>query len=84
MLRQGTVVDATVIHAPSSTKKQDRKRDAETRQMKKTNQYFFGMKANIGVDAGSGLVGTAANVAEVAQVDQLLHGEDAMMRVTPE
>ena len=80
MLRQGTVFDATIIHAPSSTKNKDSKRDPEMHQTKKGNQYFFGMKAHIGVDAESGLVhspvGTAANVADVTQVDQLLHGEE--------
>lgn len=80
MLRQGTVVDATIIHAPSSTKNKDGKRDPEMHQTNKGNQYFFGMKAHIGVDAESGLVhtlvGTAANVADVTQVDQLLHGEE--------
>ena len=80
MLRQGTVVDATIIHAPSSTKNKDGKRDPEMHQTKKVNQYFFGMKAHIGVDAESSLVyslvGTAANVADVTQVDQLLHGEE--------
>ncbi len=79
-LRQGTIVDATIIHAPSSTKNQDGKRDPEMRQAKKGNQYYFGMKAHIGADAESGLVhsvvGTAANVADVTQVDQLLHGEE--------
>ncbi|WP_122741180.1 IS5 family transposase, partial [Pseudomonas viridiflava] len=54
MLRQGTVVDATIIHAPSSTKNKDGKRDPEMHQTKKGNQYFFGMKAHIGVDAESG------------------------------
>ena len=58
----------------------DGKRDPEMHQTKKGNQYFFGMKAHIGVDAESGLVhtlvGTAANVADVTQVDQLLHGEE--------
>lgn len=76
------MVDATNIHAPSSTKNKDGKRDPETHQTKKGNQYFFGMKAYIGVDAETGLVGwlvgcvvgTAANVADVAPVDQLLHG----------
>jgi IS5 family transposase len=80
MLRQGMVVDATIIHAPSSTKNKDGKRDPEMHQTKKGNQYFFGMKAHIGVDAESGLVhslvGTAANVADVTQVDQLLHSEE--------
>jgi transposase, IS5 family len=69
LLRQGTVVDATIIHAPSSTKKKDGKRDPEMHQTKKGNQYYFGMKSHIGVDAESGLVhslnGTAANVADV-------------------
>ena len=74
MLRQGTVADATIIHAPSSTKNKDGKRDPEMHQTKKVNQYFFSMKAHIGVDAESGLVhslvGTAANVANMTQVDQ--------------
>jgi IS5 family transposase len=72
-LRQGTIVDATLIHAPSSTKNQDGKRDPEMHQAKKGNQWYFGMKAHIGVDDESGLVhsvvGTAANVADVTQVD---------------
>ncbi|MDH1210546.1 IS5 family transposase [Pseudomonas chengduensis] len=79
-LRQGTIVDATLIHAPSSTKNQDGKRDPEMHQTKKGNQYYFGMKAHIGVDDTSGLVhsvvGTAANVADVTQVDKLLHGAE--------
>ncbi|WP_120995090.1 IS5 family transposase [Stutzerimonas urumqiensis] len=77
-LRQDTIVDATLIHAPSSTKNKDGKRDPEMHQTKKGNQYYFGMKAHIGVDEESGLVhsvvGTAANVADVTQVDKLLHG----------
>ena len=56
LLRHGTVVDATIIHAPSSTKNKDSKRDPEMHQTKKGNQYFFSMKARIGVDAESGLV----------------------------
>ena len=79
-LRQGTIVDATLIHAPSSTKNQDGKRDPEMHQTKKGNQYYFGMKAHIGVDDESGLVhsvvGTAATVADVTQVDKLLHGDE--------
>lgn len=79
-LRQGTIVDATLIHAPSSTKNQDGQRDPEMHQTKKGNQYYFGMKAHIGADTDSGLVhsvvGTAANVADITQVDQLLHGEE--------
>ncbi|MDO1841430.1 transposase, partial [Escherichia coli] len=65
-LRQGTIVDATLIHAPSSTKNKDGKRDPEMHQTKKGNQYYFGAKAHIGVDDESGLVHsvvvTAANV----------------------
>jgi len=82
-LRQGTIVDATLIHAPSSTKNKDGKRDPDMHQAKKGNQYYFGMKAHIGVDEESGLVhsvvGTAANVADVTQVDKLLHGEENMV-----
>nr|WP_263145139.1 IS5 family transposase [Pseudomonas sp. RIT-PI-AD] len=58
LLRQGTIVDATLIHASSSTKNQDGKRDPEMHQTKKGNQYYFGMKAHIGVDDESGLVHT--------------------------
>jgi len=80
-LRQGTIVDATLINAPSSTKNKDGKRDPEMHQTKKGN--FFGAKAHIGVDDESGLVHsvvvTAANVADVTQVDKLLHGEENMV-----
>jgi len=79
-LRQGTIVDATLIHAPSSTKNKDGKRDPEMHQTKKGNQFYFGAKAHIGVDDESGLVHsvvvTAANVADVPQVDKLLHGKE--------
>jgi len=82
-LRQGTIVDATLINAPSSTKNKDGKRDPEMHQTKKGQQYYFGMKAHIGVDTESGLVhsvvGTAANVADVTQVDKLLHGDENMV-----
>lgn len=82
-LRQGTIVDATLIHAPSSTKNREGKRDPEMHQTKKGNQYYFGAKAHIGVDVESGLVHhvhvTAANVADVTQVDKLLHGEENMV-----
>jgi IS5 family transposase len=80
MLKQGTVVDATLIAAPSSTKNQDGERDPEMHQTKKGNQWHFGMKAHIGVDADSGLVhtvvGTAANVNDVTQANALVHGEE--------
>lgn len=81
MLRQGTVVDATLIAAPSSTKNKDNSRDPEMHQTRKGQQWYFGMKAHIGVDADSGLVhtvvGTAANVNDVTQASQLLHGEES-------
>ncbi len=80
MHRQGTVVDATLIAAPSSTKNKDGKRDPQMHQTKKGNQWHFGMTAHIGVDADSGLVrtvvGTAANVNDVTQADKLVHGEE--------
>jgi IS5 family transposase len=79
-LRNGTIIDATLIAAAPSTKNKDKQRDPQMHQSKKGNQWYFGMKAHIGVDAGSGLVhsvvGTAGNVADVTQVDQLLHGEE--------
>jgi transposase, IS5 family len=79
-LRAGTIVDATIIAAPSSTKNQDGERDPEMHQTKKGNQWHFGMKAHIGVDDASGLVHhvecTAANVADVTQVHKLLHGHE--------
>src|SRR5690606_1981461 len=80
-LRAGTIVDATIIAAPSSTKNKDGERDPEMHQTKKGNQWHFGMKAHIGVDDESGLVHhvecTAANVADVTQVHKLLHGKEA-------
>ena len=80
LLKSGTVVDATLIAAPSSTKNKDGERDPEMHQTKKGNQWHFGMKAHIGVDAESGLVhtviGTAANVNDVTQAAGLLHGEE--------
>ncbi len=80
LMRKGTVVDATLIAAPSSTKNADGERDPEMKQTKKGNQWYFGMKAHIGVDAESGLVhsiiGTAANVNDVTQAGGLLHGQE--------
>jgi IS5 family transposase len=80
MMKKGTVVDATLIAAPSSTKNAEGERDPEMKQAKKGNQWYFGMKAHIGVDADSGLVhsvvGTAANVNDVTQAGALLHGEE--------
>lgn len=80
LLREGTVVDATIIAAPSSTKNQTGTRDPEMHQTKKGKQWHFGMKAHIGVDAHSGLIHTvittAANVSDVTQAHALLHGEE--------
>jgi IS5 family transposase len=79
-LRAGTIVDATIIAAPSSTKNRGGLRDPQMHQTKKGNQWHFGMKAHIGVDEDSGLVHhvecTAANVADVTQVHKLLHGRE--------
>jgi IS5 family transposase len=80
LLKRGSIVDATIIAAPSSTKNVEGERDPEMHQTKKGNQWFFGMKAHIGVDADSGLVhtvtATAANEADVEQVTDLLHGKE--------
>jgi IS5 family transposase len=79
-LRRGTVVDATLIAAPPSTKNRSKGRDPEMHQTKKGNQWHFGMKAHIGVDAESGLthtvIGTAAHVSDVTQAGALLHGDE--------
>ncbi len=80
LLKSGTVVDATLIAAPSSTKNSSGERDPEMHQTKKGNQWHFGMKAHIGVDADSCLVhtvvGTAANVNDVTQAHALVHGAE--------
>lgn len=80
LLREGTIVDATIISAPSSTKNEERQRDPQMHQTKKGNQWYFGMKAHIGVDASSGIVHTvvttSANVHDVTQAHLLLHGEE--------
>ena len=79
-LRGGTIVDATIIAAPSSTKNGDGRRDPEMRQTRKGNQWYFGMKAHIGVDDESGLVHhvecTAANASDVTVAHRLLHGQE--------
>lgn len=80
MLKVGTVVDATIIAAPSSTRNQSGERDREMHQTRKGNQWYFGMKAHIGADMDSGLVHTLvttpANASDVAQAHALLHGEE--------
>ncbi|NPT61546.1 IS5 family transposase [Paraburkholderia elongata] len=80
MLKEGTAVDATLIAAPSSTKNKGGERDPEMHQTKMGNEWHFGMKCHIGVDADSGLVhtvvGTAANVNDVTQAHALVHGDE--------
>ena len=74
----GTIVDATIIHAPSSTKNEKKERDSEMHQTKKGNQWYFGMKAHIGVDSKEGIVhsvcSTAASVSDIHMLPELLHG----------
>lgn len=83
MLKRGSIVDATILAAPSSTKNAQGKRDPEMHQTKKGNQWYFGMKAHIGVDTDSGLVHTvvtsAANEADVTVVGDLLHGKESQV-----
>jgi IS5 family transposase len=80
LLRQGTIVDATLIAAPPSTKNRTKSRDPEMKQTRKGNQWYFGMKAHIGADAASGCVHsaeiTSANVHDAVVTDTLLHGEE--------
>ena len=82
-MKCGSVVDATLIAAPSSTKNQDKQRDPEMSQTKKGNQWYFGMKAHIGVDAESGLIHTVecttAKVADNVMLKDCLHGEEAIV-----
>jgi IS5 family transposase len=76
----GTIVDATILHAPSSTKNREQQRDPEMHQSKKGNQWYFGMKAHVGVDSKTKIihtaVATAANVADSTVLPDLLHGEE--------
>src|SRR6202167_1391047 len=76
----GTIVDATIIHAPSSTKNREQKRDPEMHQTRKGKQWYFGMKAHVGVDSMTKLIHTAvvtsANVADATVLPELLHGEE--------
>ena len=76
----GTIVDATIIHAPSSTKNGEQKRDPAMHQTRKGKQWYFGMKAHVGVDSKTkmihSVVATAANVADCAVLPELLHGEE--------
>lgn len=83
MMKGGTVVDATIISAPSSTKNADKARDPEMHQTKKGNEWKFGMKCHIGVDAGSGFVHTiavtAANEHDITQTAKLLREDDKVV-----
>ena len=80
LMRQGTIVDATIIAAPPSTKNKQKSRDPEMHQTRKGHQWHFGMKAHIGVDVASGVVhtltGTAANEADINQMAAVLHGRE--------
>lgn len=80
MMKQGSLVNATIIEAPSSTKNKREQRDPEMHQTKKGNQWYFGLKAHIGVDAKSGLTHsletTSANEHDLNQVGHLLHGKE--------
>lgn len=80
LMREGTIIDATIIAAPSSTKNAAKERDPEMHQTRKGNEWHFGMKAHIGVDAESGLVHslstTAANVADITEAHKVLHGKE--------
>jgi IS5 family transposase len=83
MMREGTLVDATLIAAPPSTKNKEKKRDPEMHQTRKGNQWHFGMKAHIGADRDSKLVHTvvvtAANVADITKTVELLHGQETQV-----
>ena len=82
-LREGTIVDATIIEAPSSTKNRAGERDPEMHQTKKGNQWHFGMKAHIGVDSETGVVHsmttTAANAHDITEAHNLLHGRETVV-----
>ena len=82
-LREGTIVDTTIIEAPSSTKNRAGERDPEMQQTKKGNQWQFGIKAHIGVDACTGIVhsmsATGANVHDVTEAHKLLHGGETVV-----
>lgn len=82
MLSEGTIVDATIINAPSSTKNQDGQRDPEMKQTKKGNQWYFGMKAHVGTDTQGyvhSVAVTAAAVHDSQIMDDLIHGEEQVV-----
>ena len=78
----GTAIDAALIAAPTSTKNKDKARDPEMHSSKKGNQWCFGMKAHIGVDADSGMVHgvwrTSGHVSDIAEGNRLLHGQEKL------
>lgn len=80
MVREGTTVDATIIKAPSSTKNKEKQRDPEMSSTKKGNEWYFGMKAQVGTDSSSGLVHTVvcttASIHDSQEFDELLHGDE--------
>ena len=82
-MKQGTIIDATLIAAPSSTKNKKGERDPEMHQTKKGNQWYFGMKVHIGVDKDNGLIHsvetTSANVHDLTPAADLLHGEETVV-----
>lgn len=83
IMHGGTIVDATIIAAPSSTKNKTGKRDEEMHQTKKGNQWYFGMKVHAGVDAGSGyvhtIIGTSANIHDVNETGKLIRDDDTVL-----
>ena len=83
MMKGGTIVDATIINAPSSTKNAEKARDPEMHQTKKGNEWRFGMKCHVGVDAGTGYVhtitATSANVHDITEAHNLLREDDEVM-----
>lgn len=83
LVSKGTMVDATIVHAPSSTKNQEQQRDPDMHQTKKGNQWYFGMKVHIGADVNSGAVHsvtvTAANTADIVELPKLLREDDQVI-----
>jgi transposase, IS5 family len=83
LMKGGTIVDATIINAPSSTKNADKSRDPEMHQTKKGNEWRFGMKCHIGVDAGTGYIhsitATSANVHDISETAKLIRPDDEVV-----
>ena len=83
MVKGGTIVDATIIDAPSSTKNEEKARDPEMHQIRKGNEWRFGMKCHVGVDAGSGLVHTvtvtSANKHDITETVNLIREDDEVV-----